>query len=227
MAEGLFGEVASQLTSRIFGSILWFGIAAVAIGIVSFLMWFFLIYRKKFDIEVRIKSNRAEDKYSCIVDKSAILKDRKTKTPFYRVWGLRRDFPTPKYDVLQSSNKGDFIEMYREGEDEFYFLLPPKIDKKRILKADGRFYAIGDQSQTLFDPEMAFWNIKRKQHNKGMFSVEQWYMKLLPYFPHIIGGVILIFILYILMDHLPGILSQLERLVAAMNEMQRGQVVSA
>ena len=225
--EGLFGEIGGQLVSRIFSGILWFGIAAVVIGILSFLMWYFLIHRKKFDIEVKIKSVRAEDKHSIIFDKAAILVDRKTKTPFFRIWGLRREFPVPKFNVLQSSNKGDFLEMYRVGEDEFYFLSPSKIDKTRIIRADGKFYALGHQSQIIVDPEMAFWAAKRKEHNRKMFDVDSWLMKILPYLPHIIGGVILIFVLYILMDHLPAILGQLEKLVESMNQLQRGQVVPA
>jgi hypothetical protein len=55
-----------------------------------------------------------------------------------------------------------------------------------------------------------------------MFSSESILMKLLPYLPAIIGGVITIFILYVLMAHLPGILQQLGDLVSKLNAAQGG-----
>jgi len=45
-----------------------------------------------------------------------------------------------------------------------------------------------------------------------MFDMDSMLMKLLPYIPAAIVSVICIFILYILLDHLPGILSQLQEL---------------
>ena len=226
MADNPFSAVGSELVSKALGSILWVGIAFILICAVSFTLYFFFVYRKKFDIEVKIQSNRSEDKDSIIFDKAAILKDRKTQTPYFKIWGLRREFTVPKFNVLQRTNRGDYIEMYRNGEEEFYFLTPPKVSKTSIINEDGILVAIANQEQTLVDPGMAFWAQKRKGQNKKLFSVEQWYMKLLPFIPHIIGGVLMIFVLYILMDHLPAILSQLSELVRQMNAMQRAEVIT-
>jgi len=226
MADNPFSAVGSELVSKALGSILWVGIAFILICAVSFTLYFFFVYRKKFDIEVKIQSNRSEDKDSIIFDKAAILKDRKTQTPYFKIWGLRREFTVPKFNVLQRTNRGDYIEMYRNGEEEFYFLTPPKVSKTKIINEDGILVAIANQEQTLVDPGMAFWAQKRKGQNKKLFSVEQWYMKLLPFIPHIIGGVLMIFVLYILMDHLPAILSQLSELVRQMNAMQRAEVIT-
>ena len=126
--ENIFGEVGSKLVATIFGSILWFGIGSIIAVALIFTMWWFFIYKKKFDIEVKILSNRSDEKHKVIIDKAAILSDWKEKTPYFRVWGLKRDFPVPKYDVLQSTNKGDYVEIYRKSEEEFYFLTPSKID---------------------------------------------------------------------------------------------------
>ena len=226
MADNPFSAVGSELVSKALGSILWVGIAFILICAVSFTLYFFFVYRKKFDIEVKIQSNRSEDKDSIIFDKAAILKDRKTQTPYFKIWGLKREFTVPKFNVLQRTNRGDYIEMYRNGEEEFYFLTPPKVSKTSIINEDGILVAIANQEQTLVDPGMAFWAQKRKGQNKKLFSVEQWYMKLLPFIPHIIGGVLMIFVLYILMDHLPAILSQLSELVRQMNAMQRAEVIT-
>ncbi|HJX50111.1 MAG TPA: hypothetical protein VJ438_01480 [Candidatus Nanoarchaeia archaeon] len=224
--EDIFGEMGSKLVSTIFGSILWVGLGLVIAIAIIFTMWFFLIYKKKFDIEVKLTSNRSHEKNKIILDKAAILKDWKEKIPYFRVWGLRRDFPVPRYEVLQSTNKGDYVEIYRKSEEEFYFLTPSKIDKFRLIKSDGIEIAVADQTQTMVDPEMAFWAQKRKSTNKKMFDTEGMLMKILPYIPQLIGGVILIFTLYILMDHLPSILSQLEELVRALNQAQNAQIIT-
>ena len=226
MPDSPFAAVGSQLVSKILGSILWVGIAVIVMGAVAFAMWFFFVYKKKFDIEVKITSSRSSDRDYIIFDKAAILNDRTTQTPYFRIWGLRRDFIVPKFNVLQRTNRGDLIEMYRRGEDEFYFLTLSKINKLQVINEDGKLIAMANQEQTLVDPGMAFWAQKRKGQNKKLFSVEKWYMKLLPYLPHLIGGVLMIFVLYILMDHLPGILSQLSELVREMSAMKRAEVIT-
>jgi len=226
MANDIFGDIAGQLTSKIFGSILWVGLALIIIAVVGGLMYYNLMYRRKFNIRVKIISNRAEDKHSILFDKAAILRDRKAKTPYLRLWYLKRDFQVPKYNVMQSADIGDYIEMFRKSEDEFYFLTPSFINKKRIIRADGKLYAVGEQEQTMVDPDMAFWATKRKTLNKKMFDTESLFMKILPYLPVIISGIVIIFILYILMDHLPGILSELKELVGAMKNLQSAQVTT-
>jgi len=219
-------EVTGKLTERLFSGVFWFGLAIIIIGIAAFLMWYFLHYRKQFDIEVTIKSRRAGEKNSILKDKAAILIDRKTKSSYLRVWNLKRDFTVPRYEALQKTNKGDMLEMYRKGEDEFYFLLPSKINRTIIKKNDGKYEAYAEQEQILLDPEMAYWAAKRKSQNKKMFDTDSFLMKLIPFIPQILGGVFMIFILYILLDHLPGILSQLKSLVAQMNQMQMADVTT-
>lgn len=222
-----FSEMGSQLTAKIMGSMVWIGIILIVVCAIGGTMWYFLIYSKKFDIEVRIKSKRADNKYSTIVDKAAILTDYQTKSKFFRVWNLRKDLPVPKFNILQSTNRGDLLEIFREGEDIFYYLTPPKIDDKRVIRSDGKTYLIAEQTQTMVDPDLAFWIIKRKGMNKKMFDTESLLMKLLPYLPHIIGGMIMIFMLYVLMDHLPSILNSLESLAGTMANMQKVQVAPA
>lgn len=222
----LFQEMGGRIVSTIFSSVLWFGIGIIIVVAVSGVMFYFLVYKRKFDIKVKIVSNRANDKNSIIFDKAAILIDRSTKTAYFRVWGLKRDFPVPKYEVLQSTNEGDLLEIYRESEDEFYFLTPTKISRKYIIKSDGKKYAYADQSQIRVDPEMGFWAQKRKTTNKKMFDTESLLMKFLPYLPHVFAGVIVIFILYILMDSLPQILSSLKELTEALARQQQAQIIT-
>lgn len=217
VGENLLKEVGGQLASRIFGSILYFGVAIIIIGAVGGFMYYQLVYKKKFDIDVKIISNRAGDRDSVLLDKAAILAGLKDKIPYFRVWGLKREFPVPKYDVLQKTNKGDYLELYRDSEEGWYYLTPSKIIKAQVYGRDGNLINIATQQQSLVDPEMGFWAVKRKALNKKMFDTEGLLMKLLPYAPQIIGGVITIFVLYILMDNLPGVLAELKQLAVAIN----------
>ena len=231
MADNLISSVGTGVVEKIFGGILWFGIALVIILALGFTMWYFLLYKKKFDIRVKLMSERANGEVVEIIDKAAILKDFKEKIPYLKVWGLKMDFPIPKYDVMRKVYDGrsviDYLEIYRKGENEFYFLLPPKINNRQIVKSDGQIQLIAEQTQLMMDPEMAFWATKRKTLNKKLLNTENLIFKLLPYIGILLGGAIMIFILYILLDHLPGILSELGRLVSEMNKYQRADTVTS
>lgn len=227
MAEGgIFSEVAGQFTDKIFSGIIWFGVAILVIGILGFLIYFFLIYKKKFNIEVKVTSERANERDRIIFDKAAILIDRKDKSKYFRIWGLKLDLPAPKFNVLQSTSKGDYLELYRTSEDTIYYLTPSVIDKTKIIKGDGQIYALASQKNKQIDPDMAFWGTRRMMENKSMFDTESLLMKILPFLPQILGGMFMIFILYILLDHLPGILSQLSSLVEQMRLLQEGGSVA-
>ena len=226
MAANPFSQMGSQLVEKLFSGMVWFGIAILIIGIVGFLMYWFLIYRKKFDIKVKIISQRAGNEYSVLWDKAAILIDRKTHTRYFKIWGLKRELPVPKYNILQRTDSGDLLEIYRKSEEEFYFLTQPIIDKTRIIKQDGKMYPFADQKIVLVDPEIGFWAAKRKDLNRGMFSPESLLMKILPYIPQIMAGVITIFILYILMDTLPTILAELQKLAQELNSQRNAEIIT-
>ena len=117
-ADDLFNEVGGRLVETIFSGIIWFGIAIIIIIILGFTMWYFLLYKKKFDIKVKVISERAGNNNVEIYDKGAILTDPTTKTPYLRIWGLKRDFPVPKYDVMRkiydNGKEKDYVEVYRK-----------------------------------------------------------------------------------------------------------------
>jgi hypothetical protein len=222
----VFGDVAGKFADKIFSGILWFGIAIFIIGVLCFCMWWFLIYKKKFNIDVKIISERAEDQNRILFDKAAILSSRKDGTKYFKLWKTNIELPAPRFNIMQSTGSGDYIELYRTAEDVFYFLTPPGINKKYVIRGDGKMYPMAGQEVKQIDPDMAFWAAKRKGQNKGMFDTEKLWMKILPYIPHIITGVLVVFILYILMSHLPGILSQLSELARSMNEANQAQVTT-
>jgi len=222
-----FSSIAGNLIGNVFSSILWFGIGILIVSVLGGLMWFFLLYRKKFDIKVKIISRRAGERNRLLFDKAAIIFDKKSKSKFFRIWGLKVDLPIPKFEVLQSTNQGDYLEIYRKSEDEFYFLTPPVINKERIIKSDGQLHPISDQEHTQIDTDISYWQTKRKSANKGMFDTEHLLMKIIPYIPQIMGGVITIFILYVLMNSLPQVLSALKDLTVELRSLKGGSAISA
>lgn len=225
--SGAIQEVGSRLISKIFGSLIWVGVGVLVFGVIGYLIWYFLIYKKKFDITVKVKSERAEDKITEFFDKAAILTDRKSGGKYLRVWGLKIELPAPKFNIFQVVGGRDYLEILRTAENKFYYLTPSKVDKRYVLKSDGKYYPLADQTNMMIDANDDFWRAKRKQQNKDMFSTDSIFMKLLPYLPAIMGGMITIFVLWVLMSHLPGILAQLGDLVSKLNYQTTGVVIPA
>ncbi len=222
--SNIVSTVGGQFVEKIFSGLLWFGVAIIFVGVVGFLGWWFLIYKKKFNILVKVTSERAGDRNRIIFDKAAILRDKKDKSMYFRIWGMKLDLPAPRFNVLQSTSDGDYLELYRTSENRIYYLTPSVIDKKNIIEADGVAHAIAVQTNKQINPDMEFWATRRQQENKKMFDTESMFMKLLPYLPAILGGFITIFVLYILLDHLPGILSALTELVQEMKSLKGADI---
>jgi len=226
MATNPLSEVGGSLVTTIFSGILWVGIAFIIIAVLIFLIWWFAVYKKKFNIDVKIISERAEDKSQIIFDKAAILISRKDGAKYFKLWKTKIELPAPRFNILQSGGNTDYLELFRTGEDIFYFLTPPVINKKWVIKSDGKFYPMAGQSIKQIDSDMAFWSVKRKSMNKGLFDMEKLWMKILPYIPHIIAGVFILFTLYILMSYLPQVLAELKALASTINEANRAMVVT-
>jgi len=216
--------IGAQFVERIFSGIIWFTIGTLMFLVLAFVMWWFIIYKKKFNIKVKINSERAGDRNQIIFDQAAILRDRKDGTKYFRLWDTKIDLPAPKFNVLQSTSKGDYIELYRTSENTIYFLTPSIIDKTKVIKADGKIYLIAAQTNRQIDPDMDFWAARRMVENKSLFDQDSLIMKLLPYLPAIMGGMITIFVLYILLDNLPQILTQLSELVKEMRSLQGASI---
>jgi len=50
MASELFGSISSGMADKLFGSILYFGIGAMIVVILVGVLFYFGVYRKRFDI---------------------------------------------------------------------------------------------------------------------------------------------------------------------------------
>lgn len=221
-----FDVAANEIFAKMFSGILWVGLAVLVIGVLGGVGYYLVIYKRKFDINVTIHSERADDNENIIFDKAAILRDRKTKADFFRLLNSKVDLPCPPFNVMQKTNKGDYIELRRTTQNHFFFLTPKRIIKSQIIKADGKVYPVSSQQANMIDPDMNYWAAKRKGQNNKMFDPENLLMKILPFIPIILGGAIMIFILYILMQYLPSLLSELTKLAEALNKQQTAVVTT-
>jgi hypothetical protein len=217
-----FNAVASGLFGKVFGSVLYFGIVMIIVALLGGAMWYFLHYRKKFDIMVKIRSERARDA-AIYFDWAAIIYNRQTKSKYFRLLGTRVDLPVPPFNVLQKTNRGDYLEIYRKSEDDFKFLTPGRIDKDKIIRADGKIYPVASTDQKQIEGDI-YWYISRKDKMKKLFDTDSLMAKIIPWIPQILGGVFMIFILWILMDKLPAILSEMKSLTTELRMLKNPNI---
>ena len=218
-------EVTSQLFGGIFTGAIWVMVALLFIMAIGGFA-FYIRYRKKFDIMVEVRSERDDGKVSVFYDRAAILRDKKTKHSYLRLLNLRMELPEPGFQYLQRTNKGDLLRLFRKSDNDFTVITDSTVLKDQVVAIDGKIYKKTQEQYKQVEGDVAFWNVKRKQENKGLFDTESILMKLLPFIPHIMGAVISLFIVYILMDSLPGILTQLSSLTSELTKLTTAQATS-
>lgn len=218
-------DVGGAIASKIFSSILIFGIGFIIVVVLGVIMYYLLYYRRKFNILVKIRSERAGDP-SVFFDKAAIIRDWKTRTKYFKLMDTKVELTVPPFKVIEKTDKGDYLEVWRKSEEEFVFLTPPKIDRTRTIKADGKLYQIADSEQKQIEGDMD-WYFTRKEKIKKLIDPESLLMKVLPYLPLLLGGAIMIFILWILMDKLPAILAQLQTVSESLARATTAEVTPA
>jgi len=224
---GNVGEVGTQMLDKAVSGAVWLVGGLIVGGTLAALMYWFLIYKKKFDIYVKIISQRAEDNNNIIFDKAAILTERKTGKRYFRLWNFKIDMPIPKFEVLQKAGNIDYLEIYQRSDESFYFLKPAKINKTEVIKSDGSLVPLAEQEHKQMDTDIAYWNVKRKTENKSIFNKDKTWMKLLELAPQILSIIVLIFILWIFLDKLPAILNSLQSVAKEINQFgQPTQAIS-
>lgn len=219
MAENPIGDMFASA----FGGALDVGATVAVVSVVGVVLLGIIIYvfqyRRKFDIMVKIISDRASDP-KVLFDKAGVFRDRKTKSKYLKLQKQRVELSLPtNFKILESTNRGDYLELYRKSEDEFVYLTQPKIDKEIVIKADGKSYPVARTKQKQFEGDI-YWAIKRKEENKKMLDPESFLMKLLLYAPHILTGAFMFIILWIFMDKLPAIINNLTELTQELRSLK-------
>lgn len=216
-------EVGSSLFGNLFGGAMWIVLLLILIGIIGSALWYFLVYRKKFDMLVKITSERSSDP-KIFFDKGAILTDRKTKEKFFRLLSSKVDLPAPPFKIVENTNRGDYLEIRRTSEEGFSFLTQPRIEKDRIIKSNGRIYPVSNQKQTPLETDIS-WVIKRKEQNRKLIKPESFLLKLLEWTPQLVSGFFMLIILWIFMNKLPGLIDALTELAQSLSSTKAAVTV--
>jgi hypothetical protein len=109
------------------------------------------------------------------------------------------------------TNRGDYIELYRESELGFSFLTPPKVMQNEIVRHDGKIYPVVRSKQYKIEQDID-WTLNRQKKNKSIINPESFLMKLLEFTPQIISMVISMMIIWVMFKYGPQLLSQLQEL---------------
>lgn len=175
-------------------------VAAVIIGV-----GWWVHYLRKFDIEVEIKSLRADmggrKQYKIIHDKAGYIYSKRDKCWFFRLKDIKIDLKVPPFNVLMPTDKGNKIKLLQTSPDEFTFLLEDEIIEDKIIGTDGKLYPISAIKLKQVEGDVAFWNIKRKSLNKGLFNPESTLMKLLPFIVPVLMFVLVIFMTWMVLKN--------------------------
>lgn len=216
-----FSSVLGNLTSGFFSISSKFLIGLLVFILVIAVMYYFIGYRRKFDIIVNIISQRAGDprKYT---DKGAMLKDKKGNK-YFKLLKTKVQLQVPPFKVLETIDKIDHLNIWRKSEDEFVFLTQPRIEKEWVIRTDGKRYPVASTKQGQIEADIE-WIARRREQNKKFLDPEHILMRLLAWAPQIISSTFMLIILWIFMDRLPSILTQLSELVREMQSM-KGAVV--
>jgi len=211
-------EIAGNLFGGIFSGGIWVIILILIIGIIGGIMYYFLVYRRKFDILVKITSERASDP-KVFFDTAAILYDGKDKTKYFKLLSLNVQLPAPPFKIIEHTNKGDYLELYRKSEDSFAYLTKPKIDKEWIIKTDGKAYPLARETRREIESNF-YWIAKRIQEDRRWIKPETLLWKILEWAPVLVSSAFMLIILFIFMEKLPEILSQLSDLTNGLNNLK-------
>ncbi len=245
MAIDQFTGTASGVFGNVFGWVLFaLGIIVMMGGVLAVAFW--IKYQRSFNILVEIRSERAtpprgaeEDEndyisrinkmignasYKIIYDSGALKYDRKDKNWYFRLKKERVDLPTPPFNVLQPSNKGNVLKIWQKSHEEYVYLLPDKIDTENIITPEGKLFKIGQLSTTQVDGDIAYWNVKKKDRMKKLFDTESFLAKLIPYIPSIISGALSLMLIWIVFDKLPPLIEQLTKLASTLNSATTGTI---
>lgn len=207
--EGLIGGTITVLLILLIG------------GFVGGLL-LYLRYRSKFDFKVRIESKRGSGTdgkpiYDIFYDKGGIIFKKKDKRKFFRILREKVDLPVPPQGCWRRLVNGKIEVGYlKENPNTYLPIISEIVERGYSLDNDGKTQFTKRRAKIIED-DVDFWGIQRKKDNKQLFDLESTFMKLVPYIPPLIIGIIMVFALYILLDKLPAIISVIQQVASELN----------
>ena len=223
---GVFEDIGGDLFAQLTSSVLIFTIGLLVLGAMGGLVWYRYIYVRKFDIVVKVTSQRSEGGNHLFFDKAAILYDKKTKTEYLRFWSMKAELPVPNFNIFQKTDKGDYLEVLRTTTNHIVFLTAPKFEKAYLLNMDGKKIMFIDQQVVQIDPSTDYWNVKRKDQNRKNFITSTLLQQIMPHIPIIIASAFILIILTVILNSLPQLQQLISELTKLTTELAESQTAS-
>jgi len=216
------GDQLANVTGGLFSGTLaltfWILVSVLVAGAIIGVIYYFFVYRKRFNIKVKVISERAHDP-SVFFDKAAVYTDRDTKTKYLRMKDLRVDLEIPSFKIFENTNEGDYVEIHRVSEDEFRFLTNPKIDRKFFIKRNGKVYPFSQMKQRNIESDID-WIISRKEKSKSRLMPSGIISQILQHAPAIVMTAILFMVMWVVLDKFPELLNAATKLAEAIAQSQ-------
>lgn len=193
---GLFGGALTGVITIV-------GFLLVAVAIIG-TAWY-VKYIRQFNIKAEIISTRANiggiDQYKIIFDKAGLLYDKKDKIYYLRIKDMKVDLPAPPFNVLIPTDTGNMVKIWQKSAEEFVFLLPDTINRDVIVRQDGKAYPSAMLNVKQVEGDISYWNTKRKERDKNLFSPESTLMKLLPIMVPFLMFILVIFMTWMVLKN--------------------------
>ncbi len=248
---GIVGDTVGDLAGRILTGTIGVVVVLIVAGVIlGFFFW--VRDRRKYNILVEIQSARSEgvtpqdvvqlsDKdylgyvnralqegnFKLIYDKAALKYDKTDKSWYFRILGEKVALTVPPFKVLQQSNKGNVLKIWQKSNIEYFFLLPGKINKEFIVRADGQMYKVAEIEQYQLEGDDPAWIMERQRRNRNWFVMDSILSRLLMYLPVMIMTVIFVFLIWIVLGKLPPLIESLNALAQSMSDLNQAQFVQS
>ena len=222
-----FQESISGVLGDVIGSTTLIALAVVIIvlvvGAVGGLSYYFFIYKKKFDIIVKVRSRRS-GKDVFYFDKAAILNDKKNHKRYLKLWTTNMKLEMPKFNIFENTNWGDYIEVQRNSQMDIRFLTPPEVSRKYFIKHDGKLYPYAEMRQYEIENDIS-WILQSEKDNKKMIDPESIIMQLLAYAPQIISGALSFMVIFVIFKYAPQMFNEMQNIILELKKETEPEII--
>lgn len=217
------GDIFGNIFSSTINITLIIAVVVFIVLLVGGMLFYFFVYKKKFDIECKIISTRAgEDKV--FFDMAAILLDKKRNVEYLKLRDLKVKLELPKFNIFYNTNRGDYCEIERYSQRGFRFLTPPFISKKYLVRKDGRIYPVANLKQYPIESDIS-WILARLKENKNIIDPESLLMKLLAYLPQIFSGALMFMMLFVIFKYMPDMFETMRDIIQDLRKQVEPEVI--
>lgn len=214
-------------------------VAAVAI----FALWY-ILYLKKFDIQVEIRSVRTDPygnkQWKILLDKGGWIKDRKTGATVFRLFKAKRNVEPPQYEYLEPAVVGMFVKnkahAVQTDDDKLHWIKPVAlkyitcptckgkgVDESNIICTEclGKKQLPKELEYKIADKDVEFWAATEMQADLQAFGKPKWWEPLILPMAGIIIFFMAMIVIWLILDKVAGVTGVCSAAQSACSDMAR------